>query len=108
MNRCFLRAWIPILPWAVCPLAGQFPLGQKTVVGFIMLLLAVRGSVLRGVCLDPHFRYKCASPRFSAELPRKELCVKTREFLHMAIRLVSASKPPAFSLLPLDHAPMAS
>src|SRR5262249_38307031 len=34
-----------------------------------MLLLAVRGSVPRGVCRDPHFRYKCASPRLSAELP---------------------------------------
>lgn len=34
-----------------------------------MLLLAVRGSVPRGVCQDPHCRYKCASPRLSAELP---------------------------------------
>src|SRR6266581_6364319 len=55
MNRCALREWIPILPLPVCPLAWQFPLGQKTVVGSIMLLLAVRGSVLRGVCLDPIF-----------------------------------------------------
>src|SRR6266508_3239878 len=34
-----------------------------------MLLMAVRGSVPRGVCQGPHFRYKCASPRLSAELP---------------------------------------
>src|SRR5215472_19193443 len=34
-----------------------------------MLLLVVRGSVPRGVCRDPHFRYKCASPRLRAELP---------------------------------------
>src|SRR5215471_21582448 len=34
-----------------------------------MLLLVVRGSVPRGVCRDPHFRYKCASPRLRAERP---------------------------------------
>ena len=34
-----------------------------------MLLLAVRGSVPRGVCRDPHFHYKCAAPRFRAALP---------------------------------------
>src|SRR6266545_3922013 len=34
-----------------------------------MLLMAVRGSVPRGVCQGPHFRYKCAFPRLSAELP---------------------------------------
>ena len=34
-----------------------------------MLLLAVRGSVPRGVCRDPHFHYKCVSPRFKAALP---------------------------------------
>jgi len=33
-----------------------------------MLLLVVRGSVSRGVCRDPHFRYKCASPRLRTEL----------------------------------------
>src|SRR5262249_8145761 len=40
-----------------------------------MLLLAVRGSVPRGVCWDPHLHYKCASPRFRAELPIQWIAV---------------------------------
>jgi hypothetical protein len=45
-----------------------------------MLLLAVRGSVPRGVCLDPHLRYKCASPRLRAELPEYEHTAKGVNF----------------------------
>src|SRR5438094_9895174 len=69
MNRCSFCAWIPILPWPVWLLAGQFLLGQNTVVGSMMGLLALCGSMPRGVYLGPHFRYKCASPRLSADLP---------------------------------------
>src|SRR6266571_5791841 len=69
MNRCSFCEWIPILPWPVWPLAGQFLLGQNVVVGSMMVLLALCGSMPRGVYLGPHFRYKCAAPRLSAELP---------------------------------------
>src|SRR6266571_4616463 len=69
MNRCSFCEWIPILPWPVWPLAGQSLLGQNVVVGSMMVLLALCGSMPRGVYLGPHFRYKCASPRLSAELP---------------------------------------
>src|SRR5215470_9293623 len=69
MNRCAFCEWIPILPLPVWPLAGQFLWGQHVVVGSMMVLLALCGSMPRGVYLAPHFRYKCASPRLSAELP---------------------------------------
>src|SRR6266704_1650294 len=69
MNRCSFCEWIPILPWPVWPLAGQSLLGQNVVVGSMMVLLALCGSMPRGVYLGPHFRYKCASPLLSAELP---------------------------------------
>src|SRR5215510_4697919 len=55
MNRCSFRAWIPILRWPVWPLAGQCLLGQNVVVGSMRVLLAVCGSIPRGVCLDPIF-----------------------------------------------------
>jgi hypothetical protein len=45
-----------------------------------MLLLAVRGSVPRGVCRDPHFHYKCASPRFRAALPTAWIRVRNPHF----------------------------
>src|SRR4029453_10730668 len=73
MNRWSLREWTPILPWPTCPLAGQARFGQNMVVGSMRVLLALRGSVPRGVCLDPHFRYKCASPRLTGELPHNLL-----------------------------------
>src|SRR4029434_7981181 len=76
MNRCSFCEWIPILPWPVWPLAGQCLLGQNVVVGSMMVLLALCGSRPRGVYLDPHFRYKCASPRLSAELPPSHLTDK--------------------------------
>src|SRR5215472_5567226 len=44
MNRCSFCEWIPILPWPLWPLAGQFSLGQHVVVGSMTLLLAVRGK----------------------------------------------------------------
>src|SRR5215475_11445769 len=71
MNRCSFCEWIPILPWPVWPLAGQCLLGQNVIVGSMIVLLALCGSMPRGVCLDPHFYYKCASPRLNAELPRE-------------------------------------
>src|SRR5262249_606805 len=55
MNRCSFREWILILPWPVWPLAGQFLLGQNVVVGSMIVLLAVCGSIPRGECLDPIF-----------------------------------------------------
>ena len=39
-------------------LTGQRSLGQNVVVGSMMVLLALCGSMPRGVCLDPHFCYK--------------------------------------------------
>src|SRR5437016_13998348 len=83
MNRCSFCEWIPILPWPVWPLAGQSLLGQNVVVGSMMVLLALCGSMPRGVYLGPHFRYKCASPRLSAELPRQILAREIPVFLRL-------------------------
>src|SRR4029450_6198375 len=44
MHRSSFCEGIPILPWPIWPLAGQFPLGQNVVVGSMTLLLAVRGK----------------------------------------------------------------
>src|SRR6266436_5134980 len=60
---------MPMLPWPVWPLAEHARLGQNTVVGSMTVLLVVLGSMPRGVCLDPRFLYKYASPRLNAELP---------------------------------------
>src|SRR5262245_3117696 len=60
---------MPMLPWPVWPLAGHARLGQNTVVGSMTVLLVVLGSMPRGVCLDPRYLYKYASPRLNAELP---------------------------------------
>src|SRR5437870_54440 len=87
MNRCSFCEWIPILPWPVWPLAGQSLLGQNVVVGSMMVLLALCGSMPRGVYLGPHFRYKCASPRLSADLPCQFAFSKT---LFMPLRLGQA------------------
>src|SRR5215831_3855263 len=76
MNRCSFCEWIPILPWPIWPLAGQCLLGQNVVVGSMMVLLAWCGSMPRGVYLDPYLRYKCASPRLSAELPVRQVLKK--------------------------------
>src|SRR5712691_6138534 len=54
MNRWSLREWTPILPWPVWPLAGHARLWQKTVVGSMMILLALLGNMPREVCLDPN------------------------------------------------------
>src|SRR3954463_12099828 len=45
MKRCSFCEWIPILPWPVWPLAWQCVLGQNTVVGSMMILLAMRGNI---------------------------------------------------------------
>src|SRR5262245_23137497 len=44
MNRCSFCEWIPILPWPLWPLAGQFSLGQNVVVGSMTLRRAGRGK----------------------------------------------------------------
>src|SRR5215471_3954277 len=69
MHRCSLCEWTPIFPWPTWPLAGQVRLGQNTVVGSMIVLLALLGNRPRGVCLDPHLRYKLPFPRLSGELP---------------------------------------
>src|SRR5882724_660069 len=62
---------MPMLPWLICPLAGQARLGQNVVAGSMRILLSWRcwGACQEGVCLDPHCCYKCVSPRLSVELP---------------------------------------
>src|SRR5215813_8071083 len=55
MNRCAFCEWIPILPWPVWPLAGQFRLGQNVVVGSMTLLLAVRGNIATRSMSGPPF-----------------------------------------------------
>src|SRR5436309_15390478 len=62
---------MPMLPWPVWPLAEHARLGQNTVVGSMTVLLVVLGSMPRGVCLDPRFLYKYASPQLNAELPEE-------------------------------------
>lgn len=55
MNLWSLREWIPVFSWPVWPLAGHARLEQNTTVG---CLLALRGSVPRGVCLDRRLHYQ--------------------------------------------------
>src|SRR5438270_8708246 len=55
MNRCSFCEWTPILPLPVWPLAGQFLLGQKVVVGSMTLLLAVRGNIATRSMSGPPF-----------------------------------------------------
>src|SRR5919201_5938556 len=55
IKRCSLREWIPILPWPVWPLAGQFLLGQNVVVGSMTILLAVRGNIATRSMSGPLF-----------------------------------------------------
>src|SRR4029450_3922131 len=80
MNRCSFCEWIPILPWPVWPLAGQCLLGQNVVVGSMLVLLALCGSMPRGSVFGPPFSLqvscttvKCrATPtKFEAEQPTK-------------------------------------
>src|SRR5215213_1016267 len=71
MTRCAFCAWIPLWPWPVGPLAGQCLWGQPVVVGAMRVLLALCGSMPRGVYLGPHLRDKGAAPRLSAELPSR-------------------------------------
>src|SRR5262245_13136440 len=72
MKRWSLREWMRIFPWPVWPLAGQARVGQNMGVGSMTVLLSWRcwGACQAGVCLDPHFYDKRASPRFSGELPQ--------------------------------------
>src|SRR5215471_19194818 len=77
MKRCSFREWIPILPWPVWPLAGQFPLGQNVVVGSMLVLRVSLGNVPRGVCLDPRLLYKCTFPRLPVELPIDKISRKS-------------------------------
>src|SRR5918911_2401244 len=55
MKRCSCCEWIPILPWPVWPLAWQRVLGQNTVVGSMMLLLAMRGNMATRSMSGPLF-----------------------------------------------------
>src|SRR5438270_9090101 len=55
MNRGSFCEWTPILPLPVWPLAGQFLLGQKVVVGSMTLLLAVRGHIATRSMSGPPF-----------------------------------------------------
>src|SRR5947209_14391402 len=55
MNRGSFCEWTPILPLPVWPLAGQFLLGQKVVVGSMTLLLAVRGNIATRSMSGPPF-----------------------------------------------------
>src|SRR5207245_10391587 len=55
MKRCSFCEWIPILPWPVCPLAGQCVLGQNTVVGSMTILLAMRGNIATRSMSGPLF-----------------------------------------------------
>src|SRR5215218_9089866 len=84
---CSLREWMPIFPWPVCPLAGHARWGQNIVAGSMRILLSWRcwGACQEGVCLDPHFCYKCTSPRFSGELPPRRPCRKNRPNLPLCL-----------------------
>src|SRR5438105_14705604 len=55
MRRRSSWEWLPILPWLVCPLAGQCVLGQNTVVGSMTLLLALRGNIATRSMSGPLF-----------------------------------------------------
>src|SRR4051794_13614916 len=55
MKRCSFCEWIPILPWPVWPLAWQCVLGQNTVVGSMMILLAMRGNIATRSMSGPPF-----------------------------------------------------
>ena len=69
MKRLSLRAWMPILPWPVWPLAGHALLGQHVVVESMLVLRVALGNVLGGVWLDPRLYHKDILPRLSGELP---------------------------------------
>jgi hypothetical protein len=69
MHRLAWRAWLPIWPWPVCPLAGQASLRPKAVVGSMALLLALLGHVPNKVGQDPRVLAKLNPPRSSRELP---------------------------------------
>src|SRR6266446_427943 len=91
---------MPMLPWPVWPLAAHARLGQNTVVGSMTVLLVVLGSMPRGVCLDPRFLYKYASPRLNAELPDHDF----HAFSRGCARRFEAGSAPAglFRLSALD------
>ena len=68
-KRLSLRAWMPIVPWPVWPLAGHASVGQPVVVGAMLVLPGALGNVPRGGGLDPRWPYKDTPPRLAVELP---------------------------------------
>src|SRR6266566_4241852 len=90
---------MPMLPWLICPLAGQARLGQNVVAGSMRILLSWRcwGACQEGVCLDPHFCYKCFSPRLSVELPETHPQRPVPRAIHTALvdKSVEAVANPA-------------
>jgi hypothetical protein len=55
MQRWSLRAWIPMFPWSIWPLAGHARLGQNIVVGSMTVLLVLLGSIPRKSMAGPPF-----------------------------------------------------
>src|SRR4030095_14467177 len=76
MNRCAFCEWIPILPWPVWPLAGQCLLGQNVVVGSMMVLLALCGSMPRGSIFGPPFSLQVSCTTVKCRATRK-MCLST-------------------------------
>src|SRR5262249_53259603 len=95
MKRCSFRAWIPILPLPVWPLAWQCSLGQNTVVGSMTLLLAVRGNMATRSMSGPPFSLQlhrttvwCGATQRICELRIREKTAKSvilHDFLRIAI-----------------------
>src|SRR5690242_4239772 len=80
-----------MLPWPVWPLAGQCSLGQNMVVGSMMVLLALCGSMPRGVGSVTKrllFLWSCYAP--PAEEPWRELCIMDYE-LRIVVEKVAVS-----------------
>ena len=59
------------VPLACLASGGHARLGQNVAAGSMKILLSWRcwGACQAGVYLDPHFCYKCVSPRLAVELP---------------------------------------
>src|SRR5262249_23884408 len=103
MKRCSFRAWIPILPLPVWPLAWQCSLGQNTVVGSMTILLAVRGNIATR---------SMSGPPFALQLHRTTVwCGATKEEAHgfnkwqLGLRYLGRPHDPLHDVLPGGGAP---